>query len=83
MKLFDVTFGNDLCSGRHPVAVFAEDAASAVRIAVRAVNKRREDSEVRLKPNGRPFEDVTNFSRYETTAEDVVEVKVVRSQVAY
>lgn len=81
MKVFDVSFANDLCSGRQPVPVFAEDAASAVRIAVRAVNKRREQYVENVGPARKQFIEFNPIQ--DITAEEVVEVKIVRNQVAY
>jgi hypothetical protein len=84
MKVFDVTFRDDLCANRPPIAIFAEDAAQATRIAVWTVNKLRQANDHEVVSNSisysssyiqfKPLEDLT--------AEEVVKVEVVRDRVA-
>jgi hypothetical protein len=84
MKVFDVTFRNDLFTNRAPIAVFAEDAAQATRIAVRAVNKLRQENGLEVVSKS-----ISHASSYiqmkpleDLTAEEVVKVEVVRDRVA-
>lgn len=83
MKVFDVTFRNDVLRGVAPLPVFAEDAAQATRIAVRAVNNKRQESYGKTNYAAK-FTPGTGGSVFDDslTAEDVVKVEVVRDQVA-